>query len=588
MLNIQYNRVICGDSGQILEEFPDECIDLVVTSPPYDTLRKYNGSGMLWNREMFERIARELTRVMKPGGVIVWNVNDKTENGSETCTSFRQALYFVDECGMCLNDTMLWCLSGGENLWVKSKKCVSPMPIKDMVRLDPKDVQLWNGEKWVNVIGWKENSSTKTRVRIQLRSGENIYCTKEHRWVLENGKEIITEDLKVGDILKKCELPDEGTHKPAILTKDILWLIGLYIAEGSHSNEIIQISLCADEIKWVDRITSAIESVGGTVKYNIDGNSLYVRCHSKIFNAILSQYVGGRTSKDKHLNNICWSLSNSDLKEIVNGYLDGDGGYDEKNKRWRLGFTENRYLERDLRVLSARLGSKLILLRKGARIKSLNKTYPTLKGEWRWERSGHYNEKNTSEILSITEEYNKETDKMWDIEVDSEDHLFSLASGVLTHNCKTNPMPQVKQPRYNQCFEYMFVFSKGKPKTFNPIMVPCKCAGQKYDSTAKNIDGESGRHKLSYNVNNEKVDDNVWEFAVAQNKGDKTHPAVFPIELPLRHIKSWTNKGDIVLDPFCGSGTTLIAAEQLGRKWIGIDVDQKYCDLCIERMNGNI
>lgn len=255
------NRIYQGDASVILRDFEDGCIDLVVTSPPYDTLRKYKGSGEQWNNDKFCDIAKELTRVLKDGGVIVWNVGDKTENGSETCTSMRQALYFVDECGLNLNDTMIW--------------------------------------------------------------------------------------------------------------------------------------------------------------------------------------------------------------------------------------------------------------------------------------------------------------------------------------RKTNSMPQVKQPRYNQCFEYMYVFSKGKPKTFNPIMVPCKCAGQKYDSTAKNIDGESGRHKLTYNVNSEKVADNVWDFAVAQNKGDKTHPAVFPLELPIRHIKSWTNKGDIVLDPFCGSGTTLIAAENLGRKWIGIDIEKEYCDMTTERLNGN-
>ena len=251
------NTILNGAAEEVLKTFDDNSIDLVVTSPPYDNLRKYNGAGDTWNRKTFEKIAKELARVLKPGGVIVWNVNDKTENGSETGTSLRQALYFMDECGLCLNDTMIW--------------------------------------------------------------------------------------------------------------------------------------------------------------------------------------------------------------------------------------------------------------------------------------------------------------------------------------QKTNSMPQVRQPRYNQCFEYMFVFSKGKPKTFNPIMVPCKCAGQKYDSTAKNIDGESGRHKLSYNVNNEKVDDNVWRFAVAQNK--TSHPAVFPLELPLRHIKTWTNEGDVVLDPFVGSGTTCVAAKMLKRNYIGIDMIEEYCEITKKQLN---
>lgn len=147
---------------------------------------------------------------------------------------------------------------------------------------------------------------------------------------------------------------------------------------------------------------------------------------------------------------------------------------------------------------------------------------------------------------------------------------------------KTNYMPQVKQPRYSNCFEYMFVFSKGTPKTFNPIMEPCKCAGKLYNSTAKNMDGESGRHKLTYNVNKEKVKSNIWEIAVAQNKTE--HPAVFPYQLAYDHIKSWSNEGDLVYDPFMGSGTTALAAVDLERNWIGSEISEKYCDIIKERL----
>lgn len=147
---------------------------------------------------------------------------------------------------------------------------------------------------------------------------------------------------------------------------------------------------------------------------------------------------------------------------------------------------------------------------------------------------------------------------------------------------KKNPMPQVKQPRYNQVFEYMFVFSKGKPKTFNPIMVPCKCSGQDYDSTCKNMGGENGRTKKHFKINSEKVDSNIWEIAVSQNK--TIHPAVFPYEIPYRHILSWTNEGDVVFDPFMGSGTTGLAALNLGRKFVGIELNKEYFELSKERL----
>lgn len=164
-------------------------------------------------------------------------------------------------------------------------------------------------------------------------------------------------------------------------------------------------------------------------------------------------------------------------------------------------------------------------------------------------------------------------------------HFMDLGLNLNDTMCwyKTNYMPQISQPRYSQAFEYMFVFAKGAPKTFNPIMVPCKCAGQVYDSTCKNMGGENGRTHKTFNINKEKVAPNIWEFAVAQNK-DCKHPAVFPIELPLRHIKSWTNEGDVVLDPFMGSGTTGLAALQLNRKFIGIEMNEEYYNLSKERI----
>ena len=96
-----------GDCLEILRHLPDNSIDLTVTSPPYDDIRTYNDSIKQWNFEKFQSIAHELYRVTTPGGCVVWIVNDATVNGSETGTSFQQALYFK-ECGFCLHDTMIW------------------------------------------------------------------------------------------------------------------------------------------------------------------------------------------------------------------------------------------------------------------------------------------------------------------------------------------------------------------------------------------------------------------------------------------------------------------------------------------------
>ena len=103
MVELPLDTIICGDNVKVLRDWPAECIDLVVTSPPYDNLRTYGGHT--WD---FPGVAAELTRVLKPGGVIVWVVADATVNGSETLTSMRQAIHFHDVCGLNVHDTMIY------------------------------------------------------------------------------------------------------------------------------------------------------------------------------------------------------------------------------------------------------------------------------------------------------------------------------------------------------------------------------------------------------------------------------------------------------------------------------------------------
>jgi site-specific DNA-methyltransferase (adenine-specific) len=99
---MELDTIICGDNVAVMATFPDACIDLVVTSPPYDDLREYGGHS--WD---FPTVARELTRILKPGGVIVWVVGDGHKDGAETLTSFRQAIAF-DALGIRMHDSMVY------------------------------------------------------------------------------------------------------------------------------------------------------------------------------------------------------------------------------------------------------------------------------------------------------------------------------------------------------------------------------------------------------------------------------------------------------------------------------------------------
>ena len=106
-MNLSLNETYLMNCIDGMQSMDAECVDLVVTSPPYDDLRTYNDSSK-WDHEVFKSVADNLTRVLKDGGVIMWNVNDATIKGSESGSSFRQCLYFMDQCGLRLHDTMIY------------------------------------------------------------------------------------------------------------------------------------------------------------------------------------------------------------------------------------------------------------------------------------------------------------------------------------------------------------------------------------------------------------------------------------------------------------------------------------------------
>lgn len=145
--------------------------------------------------------------------------------------------------------------------------------------------------------------------------------------------------------------------------------------------------------------------------------------------------------------------------------------------------------------------------------------------------------------------------------------------------------------RYEQAFEYAFVISKEKPRTFNAIMERCAKAGQKIRAcTQRQSDGQTstlGGDGKAYK--DEKPRPNVWSYCTGYNHSTKDaiafqHPATFPEALARDHILSWSNPGDVVLDPFSGSGTTAKMAREAGRRFIGIEVNQEYVEISRKRL----
>lgn len=150
---------------------------------------------------------------------------------------------------------------------------------------------------------------------------------------------------------------------------------------------------------------------------------------------------------------------------------------------------------------------------------------------------------------------------------------------------KHNVVP-LTHKRYEQSFEYMFVFSKGPVKIFNGIKDKInKYSGTKVHGTQYNKDATK---RMTYH-NKKTVSDfglrhNIFYYS---NPGNRKlgHPAPFPIQLAIDHIITWTNEKSCVLDPMMGSGTVGLACKKLSRDFIGIEMNKKYFDIANERIN---
>ncbi len=172
--------------------------------------------------------------------------------------------------------------------------------------------------------------------------------------------------------------------------------------------------------------------------------------------------------------------------------------------------------------------------------------------------------------------------------------LFFQALGFRVHDVmiyQKKNTPFMRSNAYTNCHEFMFVFSKGSPDTFNPIKE--KTVRNGYEMMVHNKGPDAVNNKVLKELKKEKTRTNIWAYAVGlggttRDKIAFNHPAVFPEKLAEDHILSWTNPGDLVFDPMCGSGTTCKMAAYNGRDWIGIDISEEYIDIAKTRLGNQI
>lgn len=174
-------------------------------------------------------------------------------------------------------------------------------------------------------------------------------------------------------------------------------------------------------------------------------------------------------------------------------------------------------------------------------------------------------------------------------------HAFAFKdAGFKVHDTmiyvKNNPIPSDCGKRYRQAFEYMFCFSRGTPKTFNPLTEPTKSAGEKIKAFRITQQGRGNvpAEDIGRQIKTERKVNNIFTYNVGTSSSkDKIafeHPAIFPEQLAEDQISTWTNPGDLVYDCFMGSGTTAKAAHLLGRKWLGSEISLEYVRIASKRL----
>jgi len=617
-------RIINADVMDGLAQLADESVHCVVTSPPYWGLRDYGAEGQIGleptlaeHIDKLVQVFREVRRVLRKDGTLWLNYGDGYANNASTSklarseqgngsgafqippekhhqvrrakpnrlTQMKQdgfkhkdLLMMPERLALALQADGWWvrariiwakCLSGGAVVYARTQKGEMPMTVKDLVRLDPKTVQLWDGVRWNQCLAWRKVNgdpdrrakSLKARqaryrgrtdvaiegdIEIELRSGERIGCTREHKWPTQRGL-VAAEELRVGDVISAARLPEpSNVRRPEALDDELVgWFVGLYIAEGSRSDDTIQIAGHVNETARFEKLCRLAEAFDGTCAVHVTGgNTATINLNGPILNALVDTYVSGRTARDKRLSVKCWMRSNVFLKALLEGYLSGDGS--DANGRWKLGFCDNDGLASDLRVLSARIGASLRLRRHQHTFHG--REYPGWLGSLYFDPSRR--RQPDTEIVAIRQSRAR---YFYDIVLEDEPHLFALGSGVLTHN--SNPMPESVTDRPTKSHEHIWLLSKAPRYYYDAEAIreesdatpesQKRYAYGRYDAGGVKRANRTGRpdHLTEGNGflgGSSRNARDVW--TIATEPFPDAHFATFPTELAERCIKAGTSE----------------------------------------------
>src|SRR5947209_9311527 len=216
--SLPLDSIVCGDCRRVMRSWPRDSVDLIFADPPYNLqlkqelirpnqtivdavddnwdqfrdFREYDKFTTAW--------LKECRRLLKPTGTL-WVIG--------TYHNIFRIGRILQDLGFWILNDAVWikCLAESTRVYARIPHGERPSTLKDLARLDPSTVQLWNGEKWTQVLGWRETGSPEGAMEIELRSGERLRCTPDHRWPTQRGL-VPASEIEVGDVIQTCRLPE--------------------------------------------------------------------------------------------------------------------------------------------------------------------------------------------------------------------------------------------------------------------------------------------------------------------------------------------------------------------------------------------
>ncbi len=625
-----------GDCRDILPTLPEKSVDLVFADPPYNLQLR----GHLWRPDQtrvdavddawdqfesfaaYDQFTREwLTacrRVLKDTGTL-WVIG--------SYHNIYRVGAILQELGFWLLNDIVWvkCLSGNTEMLARINGRPLVCSLKDLVHIEPNrnliELPSYDDDgrhTWVQMTGSRQSEKTRG-LRLELDDGSWVSCTSEHRFpVARRGciELASASELAVGDtLLKLAHFDVAPVIESTGIDEAVGEFIGWYLAEGSllADDKGVQLSMAADELEQANRLIHCLKDRFGIMgRTHVYDQSLHLILPGRFAIALVERFIRGQGSKSKRLAREAFFYGESFLRGVLHGYLRGDAHWDANSARWRLGLTRNQGLMADLGVICRILRYRLQFAE--AVVPYQHGQAEIIRGEVRentddrWSYVSldalglpprrHFGCKQQHSVRFLRRKYKLVTRKnpsatipslacqvlagdlrcvrikavretslrtFYDISVTG-NHVFALANGLLTHN--SNPMPNFRGVRFTNAHETLLWCKKSRDQqryTFN-------------------------YHALK-SMNDDKQMRSDWERPLCTGaerlrvNGEKAHTTQKPEALLYRVILASSNPGDVVLDPFFGTGTTGAVARKLGRHFIGVEREASYIEAARARLD---